>query len=496
MQVTRKYNIIYMQISRVIGGVAVKALQWEERIRASRCAVIGLGVSNLPLVDFLLERGGRVCVRDKKSREELGELVERLEARGVEVRTGESYLSDLHEELIFRSPGLRPDVPELSAAVARGASLTSEMELFLDLTPATVLGVTGSDGKTTTTTLTGLMLEAECRRSGVGKVFVGGNIGEPLLPRLAQMTERDFAVAELSSFQLQTMRRSAHRAALTNLSPNHLNWHTDMDEYARAKTNIYLHEPNESLVANAENETSTALALTYPRRVTWFSSVRESRADFEDLLKEGDRAVYVRDGQILLHDGQSERRLLAVSAIELPGKHNLENYMTALALTDGLVSPASAEEVATSFLGVPHRLECVRVLDGVTYYNSSIDSTPSRTAAALSALSDSPIVICGGYDKNVSFAPLAQVLGERAKAVVLTGATASKIREALDVEERVKRGELPIFEEADFARAVEMARQIASKGDTVLLSPACASFDAFRNFEERGETFRRIVNAF
>ena len=470
---------------------------WLLRLKGSFVGVVGLGVSNLPLVDFLLSCGARVTARDKKSFAELGDVAVALERKGVRLLLGEDYLREPAEEILFRSPGLRPDLPFFTHAVQKGALLTSEMELFLDLTPATVIGITGSDGKTTTTTLTGLLLERVCHRRGYGRVYVGGNIGRPLLPLVTEMTDADLAVVELSSFQLMTMRRSADLAALTNLSPNHLNWHVDMDEYVEAKTHIYAHGECRRLVTNADNAITARLALRAACPRTYFSSKRHTYRDFD--LSDGDRAIYERDGAVLLFDGKEENPLLNVGDILLPGRHNLENYMTALALCDGWVSPADAAAVAKSFGGVAHRLEKVGVRNGVTYYNSSIDSSPSRTAAALSALAEKcvrPIVICGGSDKGTPFAPLADALCRHAKAVVVTGQSAPAILSALDERDEVRGGSLPVFPAADFRSAVELARDVAKSGDTVLLSPACASFDAFRNFEERGEVFRRLVDTF
>lgn len=461
--------------------------------KEKRIAVVGLGISNLPLLRFLSERGYKVTARDQKGKAAFSALLPEWEALGIKTILGEGYLDDLSEDVIFRSPGIRPDLPAFRAALARGAHLTSEMELFLELTPATVLGITGSDGKTTTTTITGKLLEAECRKKGRGKVFVGGNIGEPLLPYVEEMTEEDFAVLELSSFQLQSMKRSPHRSAITNLSPNHLNWHTGMEEYVAAKTNIYLHAPCERVVLNGENERTKALGKTLSLPCTYFSSKKTSPKEFS--LRTGDRAVYLKNGFLTLFDGKKERPLLEASRIRLPGIHNIENYMTALALTDGLVSRESAEEVADKFLGVRHRLELVRTLRGVAYYNSSIDSSPSRTSAALSALHTPPIVICGGYDKHIPFEPLAKALLQKAKAVVLTGATAEKIKAALEVESAACGKTIPVYFEPDFRAAVLRAHALAKPGDTVLLSPACASFDAFKNFEERGDTFCAIVRS-
>lgn len=460
----------------------------SERCRKT-CAVVGVGVSNLPLIRFLRAHGARVTARDRKTAQELGSIADELTALGVSTRLGADYLDDLSEEVIFRSPGLRPDLPAFLEAVDRGAQLTSEMEWFLECTPATVIGVTGSDGKTTTTTLTYLFLEEERLRRGGGNVYVGGNIGEPLLPYVERMTEADIAVVELSSFQLQTMQVSPARAAITNLSPNHLDWHRDMTEYISAKTNIFRHKGCKRLVLNAENDLTAALAKTALVPVTLFSSAGKPVG--------AEKSVYEKDGWIMLDNGITARGILRADEIRVPGRHNLENFMTAIALTDGLVSPESIGTVAERFRGVAHRMERIRTVGGVTYYNSSIDSTPTRTAAALAAFGDMgirPIVICGGYDKHIPFAPLAEALAKYAKAAVLTGATAQAIAQA--IRECPAANGLPVLLESDFHRAVETAKDFAQSEDTVLLSPACASFDAFRNFAERGETFRAIVERF
>lgn len=472
------------------------ATEWRQRLCGASCAVIGLGISNRPLVELLLRLGARVTARDRKSEAELGDYAVQLRKAGVSLCLGEGYLEDLCEEILFRAPGLRPDLPAFAQAVARGAILSSEIELFLDMTPATVLGITGSDGKTTSTSVAGEILRAECARTGEGRVFVGGNIGIPPTSFLEQTQEGDLVVLELSSFQLQNATRSPEVSAITNITPNHLNWHTDMQEYADAKRRIYAFAPNRRLVANAENPTVREMALASGRRVTWFSSLKRSVGEFSSLMHEGDHAIFAdREGSVRLFDGERERHLLSVQDIRLPGRHNLENYMTAIGLTEGYASPESILQVARNFRGVAHRLELVCERGGIKYYNSSIDSSPTRTAAALSALAEKPIVICGGYDKNLSFAPLAEVLCARAKAVVLTGATAGRIREALLAHTARTGEEIPVLADADFARAVALAKGYARAGDTVLLSPACASFDAFRNFEERGETFRRLVLA-
>ncbi len=464
------------------------------RIENGKTDVLGIGISNLPLIRVLCQMGARVTARDMKSEEQLGDTAKELKDLGVSLVTGEDYLENIEGDIIFRAPGIRPDLPQIKAATDRGALLSSEMEFFLEITPATVLGITGSDGKTTTTTLTGKILAEELKKRGEGRVWIGGNIGTPLLDKVSEMTEKDFAVVELSSFQLQTAARSPYRAIVTNLTPNHLNWHTDMEEYTEAKCNIFRHEPISHVTFNSENEITLSLAKQCPIPVTLFSSVAENYADTVKGVF-GACAVYERDGVIYFSDGDTEEELIKTSDIKLPGRHNVENYMAAISITRGYVSNDSIRAVAQNFGGVEHRLEFVRELGGVKYYNSSIDSSPTRTAAALSALKERPIVICGGYDKNIPFEPLAEALISRAKAVILTGATAPKIMAALLAADCGSSG-LTVLHESDFKAAAEAARDMAKEGDTVLLSPACASFDAFRNFEERGNTFKNIVNSF
>ena len=462
-------------------------------IKGGTCCLLGFGVSNVMLADILFSYGA-ACVRvyDKKSPEQLGPMAQALAQRGGEFYCGEGYLQGLAGDVIFRSPGFRPDLPEILAAVQKGAVLSSEMELFVALCEAHVIGITGSDGKTTTTTLTWHLLKEVLRERGYGNVYVGGNIGTPLLPYVGEMTADDFAVVELSSFQLMTMQQSPEHSAITNLSPNHLDWHTDMKEYIAAKKHVYQGIGAQGVVLNRDNALSMELLADVTLPVTLFSSKLH---DYQSIMqgREG-RAVFIRDGMIVCSDGTTETAMLALSDIKLPGMHNVENYMTAIALTQAYVTPQMVKRVAQSFGGVEHRFEFVREKDGVRFYNSSIDSTPTRTAAALSGIPEKTAwVICGGYDKHIPFAPLAEVLRKRAKGVVLTGATAEAIALAL---EECKTGDLalPIYCEKDFASAVRSAASHAQEGEMVLLSPACASFDAFENFAHRGRTFRKIVN--
>ena len=457
-------------------------------LRGMSCDVLGLGISNLPLVDMLLSVGAHVTAYDKKSRAELGDTATRLEALGVTLHLGEFPPSSLDGDVIFRSPGIRPDLPAIKDAVARGAMLTSEMELFIKLTRANIIGITGSDGKTTTTTLTHLFLKKQAERHGTGKCYVGGNIGSPLLSKYKEMTAEDFAVLELSSFQLMTLGTPLSRCAITNLSPNHLNWHVDMDEYVAAKCNIF--DDSSTLVLNAENAITADIASKRTKNMILFSSKKNSYEEIVTAASSNTSAVFLRNGYIVFSDGVREREILRVSDIKLPGVHNIENYMTAIALTYALVDEDIYTEVAKDFGGVPHRLEWIAQIDGVDCYNSSIDSSPTRTAAALSALPQKKVVICGGSDKNVPFAPLADALAtSNVRCVILTGDAAEKIRAALSAA----NVDFEFTVEKDFTSAVHLARSKARAGDALLLSPACASFDRFKNFEERGAFFKRII---
>ena len=456
-----------------------------------RCDVLGIGISNIPLIRMLSAVGAFVTARDKKN--DIGELKEELEALGVKLVLGENYLEEIDTDYIFRSPGIRPDLPQIIEALNKGALLTSEMALFCALTKASIIAITGSDGKTTTTTLTHKFIESELKKREKGNAYVGGNIGTPLLSKYREITKDDYAVLELSSFQLIDMCPHPIRAAITNVTPNHLNWHTGMEEYTKAKTNIF--DGSTELVLNADNEATLKIAKECKNNVTLFSSTKSGFFEIANGIDNCMRAIYLCDGYITVSDGIEEKKLFLASDILIPGKHNVENYMTAIALTFGIVSAEIYEMVAKSFGGVEHRLELVRELDGVKYYNSSIDSSPTRTAAALSAVEGGKVVICGGYDKGIDFAPLAKSLCNRARCAVLTGATANKIKRAIEECPIYASSGLEVRYAEGFAEAVALARACARKGESVILSPACASFDAFKNFEERGRVFKEIVLA-
>ena len=447
-------------------------------LQGKTVAVIGIGVSNTPLIRLLREGGIAVTACDKKNREELGELAAELEAMGAKLRLGEGYLRDLREDVIFRTPGMRPDVPEFCAAIERGSVLTSEMEVFFEVCPCPILAVTGSDGKTTTTTLVSELLKAEGKT-----VHVGGNIGHPLLAEAGEMSADDFAVLELSSFQLMTMRKSADKAIVTNLSPNHLDVHKDYREYVEAKENIFLHQSSDGLlILNADNEDDVALAPKAKGKVLWFSRKQEVACG---VYQKGDTLYYTENGE--------SRAVLNVNDILIPGTHNVENYMAAIAMVQGLVSDETIRKVAKRFNGVAHRIELVRTLRGVRYYNDSIASSPSRTIAGLRSFPEKVILIAGGKDKGIPYDEIGPEIRAHVKELFLTGVTAEKIRRAVVDAPDYDADALPIHEFEDFKETILAASAAAKEGDVVILSPASTSFDKFRNFAHRGDTFRAIV---
>jgi len=450
-----------------------------ESLRHKTVAVIGIGVSNTPLLGLLLAEGIRVTACDKRSREQMGEQAEHLEQLGCELHLGADYLKDLDADVIFRTPGLRPDVPEIAACVDRGAVLTSEMEVFFEVCPCTIIAVTGSDGKTTTTTIIAELLKAAGKR-----VWVGGNIGHPLLCEADGMLATDYAVLELSSFQLMTMKHSPHIAVVTNLAPNHLDVHRDMAEYVAAKENIFRHQSGEDVaVFNADNAITAEQSRRAPGRARLFSR--------QDEVADG---VFLRGEDIVCRSGGHERVVMTTGDIKIPGVHNVENYMAAIAAVDGLVPDEVIRRFAREFGGVEHRIELVRTYRGVRYYNDSIASSPSRTIAGLRSFHEKVILIAGGYDKHIPFDVLGPEIVEHVKLLVLCGATADKIRAAVENAPGYQPGKPEIRDVTPFTAAVEAARDRAQPGDVVTLSPACAAFDQFKNFAERGKFFKSIVN--
>ena len=441
-----------------------------QSLRGKKIAVLGLGVSNRPLVRLLLEFGCDVLGCDRSPRENLDAEVLQLEQQGCKLSVGEHYLDGVQADILFRTPGMHPGNPAIEALRSQGAQVTSEMEVFFEVCPCTLLAVTGSDGKTTTTTLVSEMLKA------AGKtVWLGGNIGTPLLPLVRQMKQEDYAVVELSSFQLMDMTRSPERAIITNLAPNHLDIHKDMEEYVDSKKNIFrFQQPGELLILNADNAITAGFM---GNGITRFFS-RQGKAAH----------VVLRDGVIY----RGGKAVLKASDILLPGVHNVENYMAAIAMVEGLVEDEVIVRVAKNFGGVEHRIELVRIKDGVRFYNDSIASSPSRTIAGLRSFSEKVILIAGGYDKHIPYDVLGPEICEHVKKVFLCGATAPQIRAAVENCDGF-HGQVEMTDCGNFENAVRMAAAAAGEGDIVLMSPASASFDEFKNFMVRGEFFKKIV---
>lgn len=445
-------------------------------MKGKRVAFCGIGRSHMPLIDMFKTHGAAVSARDRRSFQELGENGRVLRDLGVELILGKDYLRDLTEDIIFRTPGMPFHLPELEAARARGQVVTSEMEVFFRLCPCKIYAVTGSDGKTTTTTILSEFLKAEGRT-----VHLGGNIGKPLLPEIETIAPDHVVVTELSSFQLISMGESPDVAVVTNLAPNHLDIHKDMEEYVDAKKNLILHQDGFSrAVLNADNEI-TAGFRELVRGDCWQFSRKAEPA----------RGVFC-DGEKILVNGEA---LMDISGIKLHGWHNVENYMAAIAAAWGDVSPENMRRVAGEFGGVEHRMEFVRELSGVKYYNDSIASSPSRTiSGTLSCYEGGLILICGGYDKHIPYEPLGAPICQKVKELILMGDTAPKIEEAVRSCPEYAEGRPAIRHVKDMPEAVSLAHELAAPGDVVSLSPASASFDMYPGFEARGRHFKELVN--
>mgnify|MGYP003461013949 CR=1 FL=1 len=451
-------------------------------LSSKKIAMCGIGISNTPLILDFLSKGARVYACDKRSREQIGELADRNEAAGAELRLGDDYLNNLEVDIIFRTPGMSFYLPEITAARKKGIAVTSEMEVFFDLCPATIFAVTGSDGKTTTTTLIAEMLKAQGKT-----VHVGGNIGKPLLPEIDNIKPEDFVVVELSSFQLISMRKSPDVAVVTNVAPNHLDVHKDMDEYVQAKKNVILHQNAFSrTILNYDNEITAGFKDDVRGQSLGFSMERP--------VKNG---AWL-DGNGMLHMSYRgiDAPIMHRDEIALLGDHNVANYLTAIAAVWGYVGAEEIRKVAKEFTVVEHRIEFVRELDGVKYYNDSIATSPTRTIAGLKAFNQKVILLAGGYDKHIPFEPMAPIVNEKVKLLILCGPTAEKIEKAVKTDPTYNPENIEIINTANLEEAINTAKEKAVDGDIVTLSPACASFDAFPNFAARGNFFKEKVMEF
>lgn len=454
-------------------------MSWKGR----RVALVGLGISNVAVARYLTDKGAVITACDQKDQSSLGQRYQELSALGVEFQLGRGYLDNLERfEYLMLAPGVPIDLPPLVEARRRGVVLSSEMSLFFSECRAPIIGITGSAGKTTTTLLLAEILLA----SGVA-THVGGNIGKPLLEQVDALSSHTWVLLELSSFQLQLLQRSPRIALMTNVSPNHLDVHGSMDEYVAAKKNIFRFQgPQDWLVLNYDNETTRLMSTGAPGQLVWFSRTKQPR-----------RGACVIDQRVMISRAGHFEEVCHVPEIRLLGTHNLENVLAAVATADLVdCSAAVMHDVITSFAGVEHRLEFVQELDGVLFYNDSKATTPTGTMAALHSFSRPVVLIAGGYDKHLPFDEMAEVAIDKARAIILLGATQEKIAVAIhSAADRLGQDAPPISRARDLEEAVDLARAHAKAGDAVLLSPACASYDMFHSYEERGTQFREIVRS-
>ena len=458
-----------------------KLSDYKDYIRAKKVAVLGIGISNMPLIRYLAALKVEITAFDKSEEQDLAEQLKALDGFKINYSLGKNYLDNLKGfDVIFKTPKIRYDIPELTAERSRGAVVTSEMEVFCDLCPARIFAVTGSDGKTTTTTLIYKMLKLQ----GF-KCWLGGNIGTPLLDRIDEIGAEDMVVLELSSFQLHTMKCRVNTAVITNMSPNHLDVHTSMEEYMDAKKNIYRYQTEDDrLILNYDNAITRSFASEANGQVVFFSRTQA--------LEKG---MALENNKFIFKTADESKFILDADDIKLPGMHNVENYLAAAAAVIKHVESDAVRQVARSFNGVEHRNELVRELKGVKFYNDSIGSSPTRTIATMSAFNRKLILITGGYDKNIPYDAMGKILTEQVKCLVLIGQTGALIEKAFDdeVEKTGKGREIPVYKCATLQEAVEKAYANAVENDIILLSPASASFDMFKNFEERGNIFKEIV---
>ena len=458
-----------------------KLKEFNEYLKDRKVAIIGLGVSNLPLLKYMNEKQAKVTVFDEKEKQDVPrKLLEKLDKYKANAFFGKNCFENLKGfDIIFRSPSCLPTRKELVLEKQRGAIITSEIEMLMKLAPCKIIGVTGSDGKTTTTSLIYSIL----KKAGYD-TYLGGNIGIPLFTKLGEITKKSILVLELSSFQLMEMEVSPNISVITNITPNHLNIHKDYNEYIEAKKTIFKYQnENDYLILNYDNEITRNCKKQANSKVIYFSS--------KEKLEDG---FIVDNGIIKECEDGIRKHILDTKDVLLRGKHNFENIATALAATKTLVDQDIAIDAVKEFKAVEHRLEFVREIDGVKWYNDSVSSSPTRTIAGLNSFDEDIVLIAGGYDKNLDYTPLAKPILKKVKKLILLGATAGKIFEAVKREEEKEGKNIDIYMCDTLEETVNLAKKHAKKGEIVLFSPASASFDMFKNFADRGNKFKNLVN--
>lgn len=458
-----------------------KLEEFNKYISNKKIAIIGIGVSNIPLLDYFHQNNAKVTIFDRKTLDKLdNKVVEKISNYNIDYSLGENYLSKLSGfDIIFRSPSCRPDTKELLEETKHGAIITSEIEMLIKLCPGTVIGITGSDGKTTTTSLTYAILKEkgyDC--------YLGGNIGIPLFTKLNEMTPESIVVLELSSFQLMNMEISPNISVITNISPNHLDIHKSYEEYIDCKKNIFTHQSSDGIVIlNADNEITNKMKSEANGKVIMFSSKQRL-----------DNGVIYDNKTIKSCEDGLRRHVIDVKNVKLRGIHNYENICAAIAATSSLVDIDTQIKAITKFAGVEHRLEFIREINGVKWYNDSIGTSPSRTIAGLNSFDEKIVLIAGGYDKHLDYTPIAKPIVENVSALILVGATTEKIYESVTKELKAQNKDMPIVKCTTLEETISIANKIAKPGEVVLFSPASASFDMFKNFAERGDLFKKLVN--
>ncbi len=451
-------------------------------IRNRKIAIIGLGVSNIPLLSYLHDLGAKITVFDNRTIDNIDKnIMDIITNNNIEFSFGKNNLSKLNGfDIIFRSPTCREDWPELVKEAKRGAIITSEIEMLMELCPGTIIGVTGSDGKTTTTSL----IYEIVKKQGFN-CYLGGNIGIPLFTKIQEMKPNDMVILELSSFQLMNIHTSPNIAVITNISPNHLDFHKSYEEYIEAKKNIFKYQNEDGiLVLNYDNEITRECAKEAKGKVIFFS--RENKLD---------NGVILDDDIIKVCDNKLRKHILNTKDLLLRGKHNYENVCTAIAATLEIASTEKQIEAVTQFKGVKHRLEFVKEINGVKWYNDSIGTSPTRTIAGLKSFNEKIVLIAGGYDKHLDYTPIAKPILDNVSVLILMGQTSKKIKESVENEMKVEQKRIEIYECDTLQETVNTAKKVAKKGEVVLFSPASASFDMYKNFEERGDKFKSIVNS-
>lgn len=459
-----------------------KLEEFENYIKGRKVAIIGIGVSNIPLLDYFYQLHAYVTVFDKKEITQINQdIIQKIEKYNFKIISGENSLDKLVGfDIIFRSPSCMPDTPQLVAEVEKGAILTSEIEMVLKLAPGKVIGVTGTEGKTTTTSI----INAIIQKSGK-KCFLGGNMGKPIFTKIKDMTSEDIIVLELSSFQLTDIDASPNISVVTNIYPDHLNVHKSYEEYREAKKNIFnFQSENDTVVLNYDNEFTRNFAKEAKSKVIFFSSNEKLENGY--IYDKTDETIkYCEDG--------IRRHIIKKGEIKLKGVHNYENICAALAATSSIVNIDTQIDAIKEFCGVEHRLEFVRELNGVKWYNDSIGTSPASTIAGLNSFDENIVLLAGGSDKGLDYKEVGEAIAKKVRVLILTGPTSEKIEKA--VKQALEKKTIEIYYTTNMKESVNLAEEIAKKGEVVLLSPASASFDLYKNFEDRGNQFKACVNA-